>query len=205
MAARAAIKAEPSRNLRYDVDHLGARLRELRLGKGLSVHALAKLSRAPASTISKIENGQLKPSLVHAINLAQALGENLGFLVEQYRGQPENTSIVRAGERNSIAYPEMGLTLDDLSGNFVPGALEARLGRLAPGAHSGAEPMHHPGDELCHVISGRIRYVIEGQEWTLSEGDSIHFKCDLPHRWENAAPEGGVTEVLWVFSDGLSF
>ena len=34
-------------------------------------------------------------------------------------------------------------------------------------------------------------------------GDTIHFKSDQPHRCENAAR--GRTEVIWVFSDGLSF
>jgi len=188
---------------RYDVRHVGKRLRELRAKKGLSVNRLAKLAGVPASTISKIENGLLRPSLVHGINLASALGENLGFLVDRYRGPPQDTVIVRAGDRDQIAFPEMGMRLQDLNGNFHPGVLEARVGQLQPMAHSGEEYMTHQGEEICYVIDGQIRYIFEAQSYDLSAGDSIHFKSGLKHRWENAWNKPA--EVLWVFSEGLSF
>ncbi len=141
----------------------------------LTINRLAKLAGVSASTISKIENGLLRPSLVNAINLATALGENLGFLVDRYRAAPRRTSVVRAPERPTIK----------------------------PGAHSGREPMTHPGEEICSVVKGRIRFFVGEDRWELGAGDSIHFKSLRPHRWENAAR--GRTEVIWVFSDGLSF
>ena len=113
---------------RYQTELIGVRVRELRLRRKLTINRLAELSNVPASTISKIENGQLRASLVHAINLASALQENLGFLVEGFRDQPRSICVVRAKERNTIHYPEMGLTLQDLSENFYSGVLEARLG-----------------------------------------------------------------------------
>jgi transcriptional regulator with XRE-family HTH domain len=182
---------------------VGVRLREIRLGRNFTINSLAKLARVPASTISKIENGLLKPSLVHAINLASALQENLGFLVDRYRAEPQRVSIVPADRRERLEYPDMGLTLQDLSGHFLPGVLEARYGILKPGAHSGREPMTHAGDEICCVVKGAIRFAVGEERWTLAAGDTIHFKSDMPHRWENAAK--GKTEVIWVFSDGLSF
>lgn len=182
---------------------IGQRLRKIRLERDLTINSLAKLARVPASTISKIENGLLKPSLVHAINLASALQENLGFLVDRYRAEPQRTSIVYAKDRERLVLPDMGLTLHDLSGHFMPGVLEARYGILKPGAHSGRAPMVHGGDEICTVVKGAIAFQVGDERWTLGPGDTIHFKSDLPHRWENAAR--GRTEVIWVFSDGLSF
>jgi quercetin dioxygenase-like cupin family protein len=157
----------------------------------------------PPSTISKIENRQLNPSLVHSINLATALGANLGFLVDREAGRSAAFSLVRAGRAARLDLPEMGLVLHDLHGDFEPGLLEARLGVIAPGARSGDEPMHHDGEEMCHVLSGAIRYRIDGRVHDLTAGDTIHFKCAEPHSWENAA--SGTTRVLWVFSEGLSF
>lgn len=182
---------------------IGERLRKIRLARNLTINSLAKVARVPASTISKIENGLLKPSLVHAINLASALNENLGFLVDRYRAEPQRTSVVYAGQRERLEYKEMGLTLHDLNGHFSAGVLEARYGILKPGAHSGRQPMTHPGDEICCVVKGAIVFHVENETWTLTAGDAIHFKSDRPHRWENAAQ--GRTEVVWVFSDGLSF
>jgi transcriptional regulator with XRE-family HTH domain len=188
---------------RHETERVSERLRELRLARKLTISRLAELSKVPASTISKIENGQLRPSLVHAINLASALEENLGFLVARFRERPRPRAVVRRVQRDTIEYPEMGLTLQDLSGHFLPGVLEARLGILARGAHSGVGSMTHQGEEFCCVLSGAISYRIDEEIYDLSANEYLHFRSDTPHSWENAI--SAETRVLWIFSDGLSF
>jgi quercetin dioxygenase-like cupin family protein/DNA-binding XRE family transcriptional regulator len=188
---------------KYDVQHVGDRLRAMRVIKGLTVNALAAMSQVPASTISKMENGRLQPSLVHAINLAMALGENLGFLVDSYRAEPEDVVVVSSSDRSRIDYPELGMTLEDLNGNFHSGVLEARISILQPGATSGAEPMMHFGDEFCVVLDGAVRYEVEGESYELKQGDTLHFKSDQEHAWLNI--HDGCTTLLMVFSNGLSF
>jgi transcriptional regulator with XRE-family HTH domain len=201
--ARQAKKRQDIRRSHYQTEFVGARLRELRLGRKLTITKLAELSGVPSSTISKIENGQLRPSLVHAINLASALRENLGFLIERFRDKPRLVSVVRTRDRNTINYPDMGLKLQDLSGHFSSGVLEARLGILKPNAHSGLAGMRHPGEEFCYVVAGAMRYQIGGQIYDLSAGDYLHFKSTIQHSWETSHQRE--TRVLWVFSDGLSF
>jgi transcriptional regulator with XRE-family HTH domain len=188
---------------RHETERVSERLRKLRLARKLTISRLAELSKVPASTISKIENGQLRPSLVHAINLASALEENLGFLVARFRERPRPRAVVRRVQRDTIEYPEMGLTLQDLSGHFLPGVLEARLGILARGAHSGVGSMTHQGEEFCCVLSGAISYRIDEEIYDLSANEYLHFRSDTPHSWENAV--SAETRVLWIFSDGLSF
>lgn len=182
---------------------LGGRLRQLRREKGLSIAQLAARADVPASTISKIENGLLNPSLVNAINLASALDANLGFLVDRTRTRHARYSVVRRAQRGRRNFPEMSLVLEDLNIGFVPGLLEARIGTISPGAHSGTERMTHPGEELVHVLSGHVLYDIDGRQIELAQGDSLHFKSDVPHRWVNDGEDPAV--LLWVFSDGLSF
>ena len=186
-----------------DIVKVGERIKELRTAKGLTIDRLASLSGVPGSSISKIENGQLRPSLVHAINLASALQENLAFLVGRYRDKPKPRALVRPAERDMISYPEMGLVLQDLSGQFVSGILEARLGVLSQSALSGNDPMTHRGEELCYVIEGAIRYRIDNETIDLLPREFLQFKSDVPHSWENT--HEGETRVLWLFSDGLSF
>jgi transcriptional regulator with XRE-family HTH domain len=185
------------------LDGLGETLRELRQARGWSLGELSSASGVPPSTISKIENRQMSPSLVHAINLAGALGANLGFLVDRDARRSAPFSVVRGAQRARLDLPEMALSLHDLHGDFTPNVLEARLGVIAPGARSGEEPMQHAGEEICHVLEGAIRYTVADTVHDLEAGDTIHFKCSDPHLWENLSP--GTTRVLWVFSDGLSF
>lgn len=181
---------------------IGDTLRALRLSRNWALADLAAASGVPVSTISKVENGLMQPSLVHAINLAAALGANLGFLTRRQAGTT-SVSVVRARRRPRLDLPGMGLALEDLHGSFEPGVLEARAGTLAVGARSGDEDMVHPGEEICRVLSGAIRYHIGGESHDLGPGDTIHFRSDDPHRWENVASVP--TRVVWIFSDGLSF
>jgi transcriptional regulator with XRE-family HTH domain len=187
--------------------NIGERLKELRIGKGLTVSRLAAMAGVPGSTISKIENGRLRPSLVHAINLAAALKENLAFLTGRYRDRPQPRSVVRAADRQTLKMPELAFALQDLSGHFLPGVLEARVGMLEPGAHSGIDPMTHQGEEVCFVVEGAIRYRIANgsdvETIELLPREYLQFKSTVPHSWENS--HNGPTKVLWVFSDGLSF
>lgn len=207
IAARRVAASPPRVASNEDDVNIGERLKELRLSKGLTISNLAALAGVPGSTISKIENGQLRPSLVHAINLAAALKENLAFLSGRYRDRPQPRSVVRAIDRKTIKLPDLEFALQDLSGQFLPGVLEARLGMLDAGAHSGVDPMTHPGEELCYVIEGAIRYRIDNgvdvETIELLPREYLQFKSDVPHSWENA--HGHQTKVLWVFSDGLSF
>nr|WP_281414494.1 XRE family transcriptional regulator [Rhizobium sp. ARZ01] len=178
-------------------------MRALRLAKGLTITQLAARSDVPPSTISKIENGLLNPSLVNAINLASALDANLGFLVDQSRKRNARYAIVRRSLRGRSNFQDMALVLEDLNIGFVPGVLEARIGTISPGANSGSEYMIHPGEEIAYVLSGVLTYDIDGEQFDLTQGDSLHFKSDISHRWINNC--GEPVEVLWVFSDGLSF
>ncbi len=58
--------------------------------------------------------------------------------------------------------------------------------------------MVHSGEEFALVLSGRLGFFIEGEEYILEEGDSITFKASLPHRWQNL--HDGQTVVMWVVS-----
>jgi transcriptional regulator with XRE-family HTH domain len=203
MPGKPSPEKKPDVRARYETERVSQRLRELRLGRKLTISRLAELSGVPASTISKIENGQLRPSLVHAINLASALEENLGFLIARFRERPQRRVVVRRASRDTIEYPEMGVILQDLSGHFLPGILEARLGILASGAHSGVGSMTHQGEEFCFVLSGAISYRIDEETYDLGVNEYLHLHSSVPHSWENAV--GAETRVLWIFSDGLSF
>ena len=188
---------------RLATEGLGPRLRGLRRARGLTLLRLAALSGVPSSTISKIENGRLQPSLVNAIHLAMALGENLGFLVDGHRQPPQPRRVIRGKDRAAMAFDAMGLVLEDLGGASRPGSLEGRIGRLRAGADSGRDAMRHPGEEFAMILSGSIRYRIADTVHDLAAGDFIHFKADVRHRWINT--HRGETTILWVFSGGLAF
>ena len=187
----------------YDVDNLGTRLHDLRIQKSLTLDELAKKSGVPISTISKIERNKIKPSFTNAIDLAMALEKNLGFLVRKHREGTKLRSIVRKGGGPIMRFREIGVSITDITGSFLPGILEARLATVNAGVHSGTQFMHHPGEEICHVIAGTLEFYVATNHFILEKGDTIHFDCIIPHRWQNSG-KSSVT-MLSIFSKGLSF
>jgi len=49
-------------------------------------------------------------------------------------------------------------------------------------------------------VKGRVRFQMRGGTRIVEQGDTLHFKGDIPHRWENAGP--GTAQVLMVCAFG---
>ncbi len=43
--------------------------------------------------------------------------------------------------------------------------------------------MSHPGEELVILLAGRMRFTVDGREYAVGTGDSIHFRTLLAHSW----------------------
>ena len=46
-----------------------------------------------------------------------------------------------------------------------------------------SEPHEHPGAEIIYVLRGELVVNLEGEEFTLGEGDSMYFDCAHPHTY----------------------
>jgi transcriptional regulator with XRE-family HTH domain len=68
-----------------------AKLKSLRLGKGLTMEELAALSGVSVATISKIEKHQQKPAFETVLRVARALQINFVQMVEEESTPPRNT------------------------------------------------------------------------------------------------------------------
>jgi quercetin dioxygenase-like cupin family protein len=57
-----------------------------------------------------------------------------------------------------------------------------------------AEPLHlHPGQESsAEVVSGRLRFVVDGKEREVGAGESITIPAGVPHRFWNDGHEDAV-------------
>ncbi|HEY1357489.1 MAG TPA: XRE family transcriptional regulator [Thermoleophilaceae bacterium] len=172
-----AVAVEPS--------PIGARVRALRDGMGLSLRDLAERCGVSAPMLSQVERGETSPTLAVAERIAAGLDLNLSQLLRL--DEADGVSIVRAAERRSgggRAHRYEVLTPP------LPGQrAEVSLHTLQPGAATaGPEdpPMHEPGSrETAVVAEGTLRLICVGVPHDLAEGDSVTFDSDLPHHFEN--------------------
>lgn len=204
-------------------ESLGRRLRELRMQSGLSLRALARSLDISASAVSQIETGVMVPSVNRLIAIVTALGvplsaafeapgaesaaasttATLGDRLARLADQPvegDGYVISRAGRVPDMNL-ESGVVYRRLSPGPVPG-LEIFESTYPAGSTGSAhgDLIRHDGFEIGSISSGTLTITFEGEDVTLSAGDSITFPATKPHRLSNRSGESCVAVWLIVHS-----
>ena len=167
------------------VKRLGDRLGRARESMGFTLQHLADLSGVAPSTIQKIEAGTMMPSIAVMMKIARGLHKKIGFFLDEEEAGTE-VSFVRKRDRAVAS----GLRINDFSAQsltteLIDPEMDGFILTLPPGVSSGEDPLDHRGEELVFCIRGRVTFTINGKDYTLGTGDSLHFKSDLPHFWKN--------------------
>ena len=165
---------------------VGARLKRVRAQRGVTLDEVSGQTGISKSTLSRLENGQRRPSLELLLPLAQAYRVPLDDLV----GAPE------VGDPRIRLRPRRvhGRTVLSLTGK--PGGVQAWK-IVIPADQSEPNPRAHDGYEWLYVLSGRMRLVLGDQDLVLGEGEVVEFDTRLPH-WFGSTGEGPA-EVLSIF------
>jgi transcriptional regulator with XRE-family HTH domain len=163
---------------------VGRRIRILRRQRGLSLRALAERSGLSVNAVSLIERGQSSPTVSTLHRLAAALDVRIaGFF-----GPQEEANIVFVQAKQGRRTQSPGTLIESLGTGLGGQRIEPFLVTLEPGAGSG-EPITHEGQELVFGISGRVDYIVGGQAYQVTEGDTLLFEASLPHYWCNMTRE----------------
>ena len=161
------------------------RLRRVREQRGMTLTELAERTGISKSTLSRLENGQRRPTLELLLPLAQAYRVPLDDLV----GAPE------------VGDPRIRLKPRRVNGRTVlpltrPGGVQAWK-IVIPSTQSEPRPRSHDGFEWLYVLSGRMRLVLGDRDLVLAEGEAAEFDTQLPH-WFGSTGDGPA-EVLSIF------
>src|SRR5690349_19530010 len=88
---------------------IGARLRELRKDRRLSIQQLADRVGLSIGMISQIERGLSTPSLRSLRLLAEALNVPVSWFFASSKGHSESRHIVRRAQRRRLRVPDVGV------------------------------------------------------------------------------------------------
>jgi transcriptional regulator with XRE-family HTH domain len=161
---------------------LGARIRSIRRERDLSVIDLASASNISAGMLSKIENGQISPSLSTLQSLANALTVSLSMLfaaTEERRDcsfvrAKQGVIIERRGTKVGHVYQLLGHVL---GGDVV---FEPFLITLKEEAEA-FTGFQHSGIEFIYMLTGEVIYRHGDKNYRLRPGDSILFDSGALH------------------------
>lgn len=176
-----AIREAREHNLELAIGH---EVRTLRKKLGLTVTDLANATGISSGMLSKIENGNISPSLSSLQSLAGALGVPLTALFrgfEERRGASyvksgEGLNLERRGTRAGHHYSLLGHIHHNPSGVFV----EPYLITLTD--ESDVFPtFQHEGLEFLYMLQGEVVYRHANLLYRMRSGDSLLFDADAPH------------------------
>lgn len=172
---------------------LGRRIRELRCRRGLSLRQFGAVTGFSASFLSGVERGTSSPSITTLAVLAEGLGSTLSGL---FQPPAPAMPLVRLSERQSFRLDGSPVEYARLAAPIPGRSMEPIVVTLPPWFEPREVELTHQGEEFAMVLGGRMGITVNGRQYELGQGDSIHFKSDVPHLWSNRRPEPAV--VLWV-------
>lgn len=167
------------------LEKMGQRLRELRKAANDSLDTLARKSGVSKSMISKIERGEASPSTVVLARIAEALGVTFSDLMA--REQDNEVILMPLAGQPILSDPETGHVRQCLAPILPARGIDWVLNTLPPGASTGEFMRHRRGvEEYIHVVRGRVRAMLDGMPYELSEGDALYFQAHVPHEFINS-------------------
>ena len=161
---------------------LGMRVRNLRRNLDLAVSDLASAAGISTGMLSKIENGQISPSLSTVQAIAAALGLPIATLFTDADDRL-HCSLVRANQ--GVTIERRGSKLGhayQLLGHVLGGEIEVEpyLITLADDA-APHTAFQHAGIELIHMQSGEMIYRHAEAIYELRPGDTLLFDSGALH------------------------
>jgi transcriptional regulator with XRE-family HTH domain len=177
--------SDPTDAIAAALDQVGTRLRQIRGQRDITLVELSERTGISKSTLSRLENGQRRPTLELLLPLAQAYRVPLDDLV----GAPD------------VGDPRVRLKPRRVKGRTVlpltpPGGIQAWK-IIIPASQSAPNLRRHDGYEWLYVLSGRMRLILEDDDRTLGVGEAVEFDTSRPH-WFGSTGEGPA-EVLSLF------
>ncbi|MCW1822297.1 hypothetical protein A5731_01830 [Mycolicibacterium conceptionense] len=190
----------------------GARLREARQARQMSLRELSRRVNVSPGHLSQIERDLVAPSISLLYAIVSELGVSMDSLFDHgtaaarpaaAAGDPdiprvpgESRYVRRFDERQAIEVSP-GVRWELLTPSTDAGIdfREIIYSKITPPPPDEAFIRHH-GHEYGLVLEGRLHAQVEFDTFVLGPGDSIAFESSRPHRFWNEGP--GVARAVWV-------
>ena len=164
---------------------IGKKIRALRSAKKLGLVQLGEHSGLSSGMLSRIERGQIVPTLPTLLRIAMVFGVGLDHFFGASEPGP-SVSVVRRTER--LQFPDRPGTnapsylFESLDFTAPERRMNAYLAEFPVGADA-SEPHSHPGAELIYVVRGALALTVDETVVELDEGDAAYFESDVEHSY----------------------
>lgn len=189
MKARPTVKKRGASNASGDVlgaadlaRRVGRRLREERTARKLSLDDLSRASGVSRAALSQIETQKSSPSISVMWKIAVGLGVSFAELLGDSSSEG---SVLRRADAQVLRSPNGRLESRPLTPAGATPWVELYELRLSGRSVHQSEAHATGTREVVVVLSGSLRVRVGQHSWDLESGDSVAFRADQPHAYEN--------------------
>ena len=168
---------------------IGPKIRSIRLKRKMGLVELGKHTGLSPALLSKIERGQLFPTLPTLLRIAMVFSVGLDFFIAADRDKPV-VAISRHQER--LRFPEKAggkdhaYEFESLDFPAVQRLLNSYFAEFFAIAPEKLRRHQHPGAEFIYVLSGTLILHLDDEQHTLEARDSIYFDSTVPHAYRKS-------------------
>ena len=176
---------------------VGVQLREKRKARGMSLDELAVASGVSRAALSQIELYKSNPSLGVLWKIAVGLGIPFSELMG---GQGQGVSVLRRADAQVLRSADGKMESRPLSPAGSNPWVELYELRLAARASHASDPHATGTREIVVVLSGSLNLRVGSEVFELAPGDSISFRSDEAHAYENPGTSEGRYHDLIIYA-----
>jgi transcriptional regulator with XRE-family HTH domain len=179
-------------------EEIGRRIKKIREQQHLTLKNVEAKAGISATHISEIERGKTSPTIGALIRIADALGKDPAYFIED--NELQDVSFIALEDRETKQLERSDGEIEVLTNSIPSGKIDSQLITLNP-CRSDEIRMHsHDADEAALVLSGSVKFRVDDREYTLEEGDSIYFIASQEHGYINAS-DSEEAKMIWFASE----
>ena len=170
---------------------LGPLIRSRRRKMSITLQDLSDRSGVSVGYLSQVERDNATPTLGTLAQIAQALGVGVDYFIATPR--PAD-ALTQADARMRFSIDGSSIVYERIGAEFPGSQMSSFILHVPDGFRS--ETMQHEGEEIVYVLEGNVVQVLEGEEFRMMPGDSLHYRGNRAHAWYNDS--GAPARILWT-------
>ncbi len=175
---------------------IGEKLKRLRKEKKLTLRQLAQAAGCTDAALSKVERGEMTPTISLLKNVVNALGITLSeFLANENNG--DDSVVFHKEDHIRLDFQDEKIISYQLVRNLKNKKLQPLYEIIKPGGGSGGE-YQHEGEEFGLVLEGELEITVDGKTYVVREGESFWFRSTRPHGFRNNSERD--VKVIWIIT-----
>ena len=173
---------------------IGAKVKELRIQKGLTQEELADRTELSKGFMSPFERDLTSPSIATLIDVLQALGTDLKDFFSE---ESDEQIVFKEADYFEKLDDEYKNKTEWIIPNAQKNIMEPIRLTLEPGGSTYPDNPHE-GEEFGYILSGSVTIHVGKQSWRAKKGESFYFTPRSTH-YISASKKTGAC-LIWVSS-----